>query len=55
MILNLGEVLSGKLVSINLLTNQQNSFQFKKNESLVQQVIDEDLSYIELNDCNINA
>ena len=55
MILNLGEVLSGKLVSINLLTNQQNSFQFKRNESLVKQVIEEDLSYIELNDCNINA
>jgi adenylyltransferase/sulfurtransferase len=55
MILNLGEVLSGKLVSINLLTNQQNSFQFRRNESLVKQVIEEDLSYIELNDCNINA
>lgn len=55
MILNLGEVLSGKLVSINLLTNQQNSFQFRRNESLVKQVIEEDLSYIELNDCKINA
>ncbi|MDB4005138.1 HesA/MoeB/ThiF family protein [Flavobacteriaceae bacterium] len=52
-ILNIGEVLSGKLVSINLLTNQQKSFQFKKNKPLIKQVIQEELSYIELNDCKI--
>jgi len=52
-ILNIGEVLSGKLVSINLLTNQQKSFQFKKNKTLIKQVIQEELSYIELNDCKI--
>lgn len=38
-ILNLGEVLSGKLLCINLLTHQQTQFHFKRKEQEIKKVI----------------
>lgn len=53
-ILSIGEVLSGQLLNINLLTNHQKIISFNKNETEVNSLKKKELNYIELNDCQIN-
>lgn len=52
LILNLGDSLSGLLLSINLLTNQHNLISFKRNEAEVDKIKERNLEYIDLDDCN---
>jgi len=53
LILNLGDLLSGWLLSINLLTNHHNLISFKRNEAEVDKIKERELEYIELDDCNV--
>ncbi len=54
-ILSIGEVLSGQLLSIHLLTNDQTLIRFKKDEDEVKAIKNKKLTFIELNDCNVNS
>lgn len=55
LILSIGELLSGQLLSINLLTNHQRIISFQKNEAEIESVKKKELAFIELNDCKLNS
>ncbi len=50
-ILELDEVLTGKMMAINLLINQQKLFSFKRDENQIKQIKAAPLQCIALNDC----
>ncbi len=54
LILSLGDILTGKLLSLNFLTNSQQIIHFDKNEKEIDSIKKGELSFIELNDCKFN-
>jgi len=53
-ILSIGSVLSGQLLSINLLTNDQRLLRFNKNKAEIESIKNRELVFIALNDCKLN-
>ena len=53
-ILSIGSVLSGQLLSINLLTNDQRLLRFNKIEAEIESIKNRELVFIALNDCKLN-
>ena len=53
-ILSIGSILSGQLLSINLLTNDQRLLRFNKNEAEIESIKNRELVFIALNDCKLN-
>jgi len=53
-ILSIGSILSGQLLSINLLTNDQRLLRFNKNKAEIESIKNRELVFIALNDCKLN-
>ena len=53
-ILGVGEILSGKMLYINVLNHSQRIIAFNKNEKIIREIKNTDLQLIDINDCYVS-